>query len=136
MVYRKYSPMPASHVATNNRQRTALTKDLRARIFEKRRQKEFSQAKLAAMVNITQASISQIERGERKQVKESLLQALAESLDTTVRYLLDGGSTEQTVREVPSKLRRTMERIADLPNEQQEEIIEAVEWLISWRYGV
>ena len=120
----------------NNRGIT-LTERIGERIRGVRQQKGISQSDLADKVKMSQASISQIERGCRKQVKEAVLGRIAEALDTPMDYfIVSDDEATQLPNQLPTSLCDILERIASLPEPQQEEISSAIQWLIEWRYGL
>lgn len=55
---------------------------------EKRKEKDWSQRDLAAASGISNAEISRLEAGKRKEPSASVLQELAKALDTPVEELL------------------------------------------------
>ena len=58
------------------------------RLAKLRESKNLSQAKLAKMAGVPQSTIAQIETGRNKSTKRII--ELAEALDTTPNYLLNG----------------------------------------------
>ncbi len=59
------------------------------RIAALRKAKEWSQSELGEKIGLTQASVSEIERGVKRGSVESL-EAIADALDTDIGYLLTG----------------------------------------------
>ena len=57
------------------------------RIAALRKSKEWSQSELGEKIGLTQASVSEIERGVKRGSVESL-KAIADALDTDIGYLL------------------------------------------------
>ena len=59
------------------------------RIAALRKAKEWSQSELGEKIGLTQATVSEIERGVKRGSVESL-EAIADALDTDIGYLLTG----------------------------------------------
>ncbi len=113
-----------------------LSAQIGERIRDVRRQKKMSQAELARRAKMTQVSISQVERGCRKQFKEEVLARIAAVLDTPLSYLVAGVDASLLLNRLDSKLCRTLQLVAALPIRRQEEIDRAIRWLMEWRYGM
>ena len=64
------------------------------RIAALRKAKEWSQSELGEKIGLTQASVSEIERGVKRGSVESL-ESIADALDTDIGYLLTGRESNQ-----------------------------------------
>jgi transcriptional regulator with XRE-family HTH domain len=122
---------------SDNRKQKTLTEQVGDRIRQARERKRLSQTALAGKVKMTQASISQIERGHRKQLKTTVLMRIAVELDTPIDYLISGDESKDQLIKTSANLRHIMQYIVpNLPENEQEEVGSALRWLIEWRYGI
>lgn len=67
------------------------------RIRSLRREKKWSQPVLAKQAGVAQSTISDLEN-DKKSTSAENMQAIAEALDTTTTYLINGGSKPQAVK--------------------------------------
>ncbi len=112
-----------------------LTERVGKRIRHIRRQKGLSQASLADKVGLSQASICQIEQGDRKQVKDSVLERIAEALDVRVDDLVvDGSEAFDFLERLSDDLCDELRSVAGFPEDRQREVANAIRWLVEWRY--
>lgn len=110
-------------------------KQIGERIRRVREKRGLNQSDLAGITNTTQATISQIEQGHRKQVKVSRLAAIAKALDTPMDYLLTGDEVRLHFDHISTGLSDVLERLATFTDSQQDEISDAIQWLMEWRYS-
>jgi len=100
--------------------------DLGKRIKELRKQNKLSQIELAKKINISK---SQIIRYESKNVQPpaNTLNKLAEVLNTTVDFLLNGNSDEKAIATLKNaELLQRFKEIENLPEREKSIIIEVI----------
>lgn len=102
---------------------------LGARIRTLREQKGFTQAELAAMLDVTENAVTQYETG-RAVPKSERLQILAASLGVSVEWLLTGGDPDETVRAQTKLEKEGLAAIRALPIEHQPAAIAAIRGML------
>lgn len=96
------------------------------RLKKARKNKGLTQAQLGKLLNVSDATINRYERGQRKPDPD-MLRKLAEVLDVSVDYLVNGSTTS-----VPNETlaaHRQDDPLKDLPEEARRSIEQAVETL-------
>jgi transcriptional regulator with XRE-family HTH domain len=100
------------------------------RIADKREQKGYTQATLAARINVTGGAVAQYETG-RTIPRTPRLERIALELDTSMDYLLTGGDPDQQGRAQTRTELEALLLLRTLPVAEQETVMAMLEGLAS-----
>ena len=104
--------------------------EFKDRLKQSRTAKGFSQAELSKMVEVHVTNISRYERGENKPTTE-VLSKLANALDTTTDYLMNGSSDELANSNISDKeLLSLFKRVNTLSAEKKKTVKDLLEAFI------
>ncbi len=121
----KLSPAVLQGIKMEKKHATDVRALLGARILEKRKDKQLTQAELADFLNIEQHSLSRIEKGQMAP-KLSRLQDIANGLDCTIADLFRTASQLPNTTNIV-KANEIVELLSELPPAQQRIVLELVE---------
>lgn len=109
------------------RVKVTLTKaDLGHRLKAARIRRGFTQAKLAALLDVTQARVSDIERGARKPSLQQLAR-LSRALKVPVDELLTGQIGGTNGQDQDHRFVRRIEEIAQLPERDKQVLLRTID---------
>lgn len=101
--------------------------EFKERLKQLRTEKKVSQNELATSIGVHVTNISRYERGENKPTTE-VLSKLANALDTTTDYLMNGSTNEIATNSIPDKeLLSLFKKVNSLSNERKNIIKELIE---------
>lgn len=101
--------------------------EFKDRLKEARQKKGLSQSALCKAIGIHVTNISRYERGENKPATE-ILQKIANALDVTTDYLMDGSVNDKALDNISDKeLLSQFIRVEKLPNDKKAIIKELIE---------
>lgn len=109
--------------------------EFKDRLKEARTKKGLSQSALCKAIGIHVTNISRYERGENKPNTE-ILQKIANALDVTTDYLMDGSVNDKAQNVISDKeLLSQFLRVEKLPNDKKAIITELIEAFL-FKYNV
>ena len=123
-------------VSSNHSLDTTLPKEIGARVRRLRKKKLVSQAELARRIGVTQSAISQIEKGHRTLINLAVFAKISHGLEISMADLLTGHGHEKHLENTSPVLSALISELLSLPINQQNEIVEAIHWIMAWRYGL
>lgn len=100
------------------------------RIAEKREQKGYTQAVLAARINVTDGAVAQYETG-RSIPRTPRLELIAAELETSMDYLLTGGDPDQQGRAQTRTELEALLLLRNIPVAEQETVMAMLAGLAS-----
>ncbi len=112
-------------------QDTALRKEFGARLKQLRKQRHWTQKELANKIDIRYQLLNKYEGGQHIPPAETLIK-LAETLDTTVDYLLTGNPVEETPL-ASANLFRRFKALEAFSEEDKTTVIHVIDAIIAKR---
>ncbi len=101
--------------------------EFKDRLKQLRKAKKLSQNELATAIGVHVTNISRYERGENKPATD-VLAKLANQLNTTTDYLMNGSTEEAAISNLTDKeLLSLFKQVSNLSNERQKVIKELIE---------
>lgn len=110
----------------------SLQVELGLRIRHAREEIGLSQDALSRKVHLSRASIVQIERGQRKQVKPDVVSRIADALGKSEEYFYITGESRQVSASISPALRDAWTKMITLPQPRQEQLGQLLERLLVW----
>lgn len=102
------------------------------RIKQLRSAKKFTQATLAEQVGLTYIQIGRYEKGKSKPSSQ-VLQKLADALDTTTDFLMNGGTEQVQAQLADRELLRQFQEVEQLPDSDKSIIKELIDAFLTRR---
>jgi transcriptional regulator with XRE-family HTH domain len=100
--------------------------NLPARLKLKRLQKGLSQTELAERTQLSHVHVGRIEKGQ-SQPTADVIRRLAEALEVSSGYLLDGETSEAFPRHSDPEIYRRLQEIEQLPEEDREVVMKLID---------
>lgn len=101
-----------------------------ARIAERRKAQDLTQAQLGELVGVTQQQIASFEIGRRR-IPVSTLPPLAKALNVSIEALIDTPTKASNKRGPAPKIQQQLERVSALPKARQRVIVEVLDSMLA-----
>jgi transcriptional regulator with XRE-family HTH domain len=102
------------------------------RIKELRTSKNFTQSALAEQVGLSYIQIGRYEKGKSKPSSRAL-QQLAEALDTTTDYIMNGGTEQVQAQLADRELLRQFQEVEQMPERDKSIVKELIDAFLTKR---
>lgn len=97
---------------------------------DRRKQLKITQKQIARFVNVSEATVSRWESGNIENMKRDKIAALAEILETTPDFIMNGHTDEPTISEEKRKLLSLIEKLTDEQALKLVPIVEEIKKLV------